>query len=66
MLYGRRPIFVLSSIIFFAGLVGCAVAPTYNALLACRLIVGVGGGTTEGLAAAFINVRALCRSQNSL
>lgn len=58
MLYGRRPVFLLSSLIFFGGLVGCAVAPTYKALLACRLVVGLGGGTTEGLAAALINVRA--------
>lgn len=41
--YGRRPIMLLSLIIFFIGSVGCATAQSIEWLLLARFVQGVGG-----------------------
>ena len=53
---GKRPVFVLASLIFFCAVVGSAVSTDYNTLLACRVLSTVGGSSTEALGAAIINV----------
>ncbi|KAM5370215.1 hypothetical protein ACJZ2D_008618 [Fusarium nematophilum] len=52
--YGKRPVFIASSII---GLVGCLVAefsPNYNTLVGGRVLQGVGGSAYESLSMAVV------------
>jgi DHA1 family bicyclomycin/chloramphenicol resistance-like MFS transporter len=50
--YGRRPVMLGGMALYAAAGLGCAVAPTIEALLALRLIEGIGaaGGTTLAMA----------------
>lgn len=53
--YGKRPVFVVSSLL---GLVGCLVAEfahNYNTLLAGRIIQGLGASAYESLCASVVN-----------
>ncbi|CVK96640.1 uncharacterized protein FMAN_10970 [Fusarium mangiferae] len=53
--YGKRPVFVVSSVI---GLVGCIVAEfahNYETLVAGRLLQGVGGSAYESLCTSVVN-----------
>ncbi|MFC7689858.1 MFS transporter [Paeniroseomonas aquatica] len=43
-LYGRRPVLLVSVTIFVAGAVLSALAPTMLALIAARVVQGLGGG----------------------
>ncbi|KAK5046000.1 hypothetical protein LTR84_008787 [Exophiala bonariae] len=52
---GKRPVFVIASLITFLGMVGSAISKSYQLLLACRIIVAAGGSSTEALGAAIIN-----------
>ncbi|MCA6108533.1 multidrug effflux MFS transporter [Bradyrhizobium cenepequi] len=40
--YGRKPVVTLGTIIFIIASVGCALAPSLPALIACRIIQGIG------------------------
>ncbi|KAL1895032.1 hypothetical protein Sste5346_005452 [Sporothrix stenoceras] len=53
--FGKRPVFVLSSGIFFAFSCWSAVANSYETLLVARVILSVAGGSTEALGAAIVN-----------
>ncbi|CAJ0553033.1 Ff.00g115450.m01.CDS01 [Fusarium sp. VM40] len=53
--YGKRPVFVVSSVL---GLVGCLVAEfanNYNTLVAGRLLQGIGGSAYESLCTSVVN-----------
>ncbi|KAM0184774.1 hypothetical protein ACHAPI_012351, partial [Fusarium lateritium] len=53
--YGKRPVFVVSSVI---GLIGCLVAEfakSYNTLVVGRLLQGVGGSAYEALCTSVVN-----------
>ncbi|KAM5354823.1 hypothetical protein ACJ41O_001469 [Fusarium nematophilum] len=53
--YGKRPVFVVSSIL---GLVGCLVAEfaqNYNTLVAGRMLQGIGASAYESLCSAVVN-----------
>ncbi|KAK4942089.1 hypothetical protein LTR10_018125 [Elasticomyces elasticus] len=52
---GKRPVFVVASLITFLGMVGSAVSKDFHTLLACRILVSGGGSATEALGAAIIN-----------
>lgn len=53
-IYGRRPFFLLAIIVFSAGTLVCALAPTMNVLVAGRAIQGLGAGGLIPLAIAVI------------
>jgi hypothetical protein len=40
---GRRPVFVLTGILFVAMQAACALTPTFSGMLVCRFLMGVGG-----------------------
>jgi hypothetical protein len=40
---GRRPVFVLTGILFVAMQAACALTPTFSGMLLCRFLMGVGG-----------------------
>jgi MFS family permease len=42
--FGRRAVFVASLLLFVAGSLASAIAPTFPALLAARVLQGIGGG----------------------
>ncbi|KAJ4250194.1 hypothetical protein NW762_012009 [Fusarium torreyae] len=53
--YGKRPVFVISSVI---GLIGCLIAEfanNYSTLVAGRLLQGIGGSAYESLCTAVVN-----------
>ena len=53
-IHGRRPALLMALVIFLAGSVLCAVAPTMFLLIAGRLLQGVGGGGLTALAQTVI------------
>lgn len=53
-IHGRRPALLLALVIFLAGSVLCAVAPSMFTLIAGRLLQGVGGGGLTALAQTVI------------
>jgi EmrB/QacA subfamily drug resistance transporter len=52
--FGRRRVFLAGLATFVLSALGCAAAPTLGALIAARLVQGVGGGTITPLALALI------------
>jgi DHA1 family bicyclomycin/chloramphenicol resistance-like MFS transporter len=44
--FGRKVPLLLGLALFVAGSVGCALAPGIDALIACRVVQGLGGGAT--------------------
>ncbi|KAM0747706.1 MFS general substrate transporter [Meredithblackwellia eburnea MCA 4105] len=46
---GRRPVFLVSSLMLIIGLVVCATSPNYNAHFAGRIILGLAAGQSEAL-----------------
>ncbi|CAK7218015.1 hypothetical protein SEUCBS140593_003400 [Sporothrix eucalyptigena] len=53
--FGKRPVFVLASGLFFAFTLWTAVATSYETLFAARIISALAGGSTEALGAAIVN-----------
>jgi EmrB/QacA subfamily drug resistance transporter len=53
-IYGRRPLFMTGILVFSAGSVVCAVAPTMEILIAGRAVQGLGAGGLIPLAIAVI------------
>ena len=43
-IFGRKPIFIGSLLLFSLGSVLCAIAPNIQTLIACRFLQGIGGG----------------------
>jgi len=42
--FGRRPVILVNLLVFVAASIGCALAPTIEALLACRALQGMSAG----------------------
>ncbi len=53
-LYGRRPVLLVSVSIFVFGAVLCALSPSMLALIAARLVQGIGGGGLRSIALAVV------------
>ena len=53
-LYGRRPVLLVSVTIFVAGAVLSALAPTMLALIAARVVQGLGGGGLRAISLAVV------------
>lgn len=51
---GRRPVVIAGLLVFFAGSLACAIAPTLPTLLAGRLLQGLGGAGGITLARAIV------------
>lgn len=51
---GRRPIFLCGNGVFVLALLGCAMAPSINALIIARVLQGAGGAMVLGTALALI------------
>ncbi|SCU97658.1 LAMI_0F10858g1_1 [Lachancea mirantina] len=54
VLYGKRGVYLLGIIVFFAGSIGCAVSNSYEGLLASRIVSGLGVATVESLPSATV------------
>jgi predicted MFS family arabinose efflux permease len=54
---GKRPVFVASCIIVLFSHIWAASATSFKSLLAATLFTAFGGGATEALGAAIVNVR---------
>src|SRR5271170_640904 len=52
--WGKRGVFVISAWVIIIGVIVAASAQTYNALLAGRIIQGLGGACFEGIVTPFI------------
>lgn len=46
--YGRRPLMLLSLVIYLAGLIGCSRATSYGGLMTARLFASLASGVCEG------------------
>lgn len=53
--FGKRPVFVVASTLFFAFTLWSAAATSYQTLFAARVISALAGGSTEALGAAIVN-----------
>jgi MFS family permease len=54
--FGKRPVFVIASLILFCSIIGSAVSTSFEGLLASRVLAAFGGSSTEALGAAMVNV----------
>ena len=52
--HGRRKVFFGGLVVFTAGALGCALAPSAGALVAARFVQGAGGGTITPIALTLI------------
>jgi multidrug resistance protein len=52
--YGRRNLYLISTLVAIAGFVGSAASPSYGGLIAGRVIGGIGGSIPLGIGAATI------------
>ncbi|WP_375261236.1 multidrug effflux MFS transporter [Palleronia sp.] len=55
--FGRRPILIAGLLIYMIGAFGSVWAPSYNALLAMRLVQGIGAASTRVVATALVRDR---------
>lgn len=53
-LYGRRPVLLFGLAVFFAGSIGCGLAPTIHVLIAARVVQGVGAGAIQPVSMTII------------
>ncbi|KAK4900652.1 hypothetical protein LTR27_002368 [Elasticomyces elasticus] len=53
--FGRRPVMILSLIVYLAGLIGCGCSTSYGSLMACRLIHALASGVCEALPVQLVN-----------
>lgn len=54
ILYGKRPVYLFSAIVFIATSAWCAASPSYNSLLVARIFQGVSVSPVECLPSATI------------
>jgi MFS family permease len=64
-LFGRRRIMVVALSVFMAASILCALAPTFNLLLAARVLQGLGGGGLMTLAQALVGENVPRRERGS-
>lgn len=60
---GRKPVFLAATGLFTVGAIGCGFAPSIEALIACRVVQGLGGGAMHVVAGALIGDLFDARSQ---
>ncbi|KAI6829570.1 putative MFS transporter [Hortaea werneckii] len=53
--FGRRPVMLVSLVIYLVGLVGCSVSDSYGALMACRIIHTISSSVCEALPVQLVN-----------
>jgi SP family arabinose:H+ symporter-like MFS transporter len=53
--FGRKPILIVSAVLFFASSIGCAIAPEYWQLFIARVVAGIGIGMASVLAPMYIS-----------
>lgn len=56
---GRRPVYLLSSVILVVGSIWCACAPDFESHLAGRDFLSLGAGQSEGLCVMIVQVSFL-------
>ncbi|SCU94846.1 LADA_0G11760g1_1 [Lachancea dasiensis] len=54
VLFGKRVVYLVGIIVFFAGSIGCALSTKYESLLASRVVCGLGVATIESLPSATV------------
>lgn len=55
MKFGRRPVMILTLVIFVAALAGCSAAQTYPQLMALRVLQSFGSGVCEAIPVQLVN-----------
>lgn len=58
--FGRRPVMLLSLVVYLAALIGCSQATSYGGLMAARLIQTVSSGVCEALPVQLVNDIFFC------
>lgn len=58
--FGRRPVMLLSILVYLAGLIGCSQADSYGGLMAARLIHTFASGVCEALPVQLVNDIFFC------
>ncbi|KAK4183992.1 major facilitator superfamily domain-containing protein [Podospora australis] len=53
--YGRRPVMLLSVLLYAAGIIGCSQATTYSGLMGARIVHAFGSGVCEALPVQLVN-----------
>lgn len=53
--YGRRPVMVISILVYAAGIIGASQAKTYQALMGARVVHGFASGVCEALPVQLVN-----------
>lgn len=54
ILYGKRPVYLFSSILFIASAVWCALSPSFTSLILARIFQGIAVSPVECLPSATI------------
>lgn len=54
VLYGKRLVYLLAQVIFFAGAIWGACSSSFNSLLGARILMGIGASPTESLPSSSI------------
>ena len=54
-LYGRRPVYIITTAIGIAANAGCAVAKSWGPLLVARVCVGIGTSVGMGIGASVVS-----------
>ena len=52
--FGRRPVLLVSLVLFVSSAIGCSISPTFSVLLACRLIQGCASGVATTMPIAIV------------
>lgn len=47
--FGRRPVMLLSLVVYLAGLIGCSQATSYGRLMTARIFTSLASGVCEAL-----------------
>lgn len=55
MKFGRRPVMIITLVIFTAALAGCSAAQTYPQLMALRVLQSFGSGVCEAIPVQLVN-----------
>ncbi|MEK6152588.1 sugar porter family MFS transporter [Flavobacteriaceae bacterium 3-367] len=64
--YGRKPVLILSALLFFISALGSAIPPSFSVLIPARLVGGLGIGIASVLAPLYISELAPARIRGRL
>lgn len=64
--YGRKPVLILSALLFFISALGSAIPPSFDLLIPARLVGGLGIGIASVLAPLYISELAPARIRGRL